>query len=197
MISGVIMPVPTVWATFRPKNRKATKLKKAAQNTAYCGGRTRVETIVAMEFAASCRPLSKSNAKATPISPMRSAVSIPTPLNVLDHDVGHPVRHILKPIDDLFEMAIDFSSNYERHGVGIAMRAEKSAQPLVVEFIGLVLHAQNFFAEGIQPARVVMHGPQKRNRALGEFGGLNNNVAHAAHRGLEVAYFVKECRLAV
>jgi hypothetical protein len=48
MISGMIMPVPTVWATFMPKNRKAMKLKKAAQNTAYCGRRTRVETIVAI-----------------------------------------------------------------------------------------------------------------------------------------------------
>jgi hypothetical protein len=44
-------------------------------------------------------------------------------------------------------MAIDFSSDYERHGVGIAVRAEKRAQPLVVEFIGLVLNAQNFFAD--------------------------------------------------
>ena len=29
------------------------KLKKAAQTTAYCGRRTRVETMVAMELAAS------------------------------------------------------------------------------------------------------------------------------------------------
>ena len=40
-----MMPVPIVWATCRPKNRKAMKLKKAAQNTAACGGSTRVETI--------------------------------------------------------------------------------------------------------------------------------------------------------
>ncbi|TPW00527.1 MAG: hypothetical protein USCAAHI_00020 [Beijerinckiaceae bacterium] len=30
---------------------------------------------------------------------------------------------------------------------------------------------------------------------MGEFGGLNDDVAHTAHRGLEVAYFVKERRL--
>ena len=34
MTSGVTMPVPTVLATCRPKNRKAMKLKKAAQTTA-------------------------------------------------------------------------------------------------------------------------------------------------------------------
>jgi len=58
--------------TPRPKNRKAIKLKKAAHSTAYCGFSTRVETIVAMEFAASCRPLRKSNSSATAIRPIRS-----------------------------------------------------------------------------------------------------------------------------
>jgi hypothetical protein len=50
---GSMMPVPSVSATCRPKNRKAMKLKNAAQATAYCGRSTRVETIVAIEFAAS------------------------------------------------------------------------------------------------------------------------------------------------
>ena len=43
------------------------KLKKAAQSTAYCGRSTRVETMVAIELAASCRPFRKSNSRATPI----------------------------------------------------------------------------------------------------------------------------------
>ena len=47
---------------------KAAKLKKAAQTTAHCGLKTRVDTTVAMEFAASCRPLRKSNAKASRIN---------------------------------------------------------------------------------------------------------------------------------
>ena len=41
------------------------KLKNAAQATAYCGRSTRVDTMVAIEFAASCRPLRKSNTSAT------------------------------------------------------------------------------------------------------------------------------------
>ena len=45
------------------------KLKKAAQRTAYCGRRTRVETMVAMEFAASCSPLRKSKSSAIPTKP--------------------------------------------------------------------------------------------------------------------------------
>ena len=39
------------------------KLKKAAQQTASCGLSTRVETTVAIELAASCRPFRKSNSK--------------------------------------------------------------------------------------------------------------------------------------
>ena len=41
------------------------KLKNAAHATAQCGFSTRVETTVAIEFAASWRPLMKSNASAS------------------------------------------------------------------------------------------------------------------------------------
>src|SRR6185312_5869185 len=69
---GSMMPVPMVLATCRPNTRNATKLKNAAQTTAYCGRSTRVETMVAIEFAASCRPFRKSNSNATAINPTRT-----------------------------------------------------------------------------------------------------------------------------
>jgi hypothetical protein len=72
---GETMPAPTVFATCRPKNRKAMKLKKAAQATACCGFRTLVDTMVAMELAASCRPLRKSKSRATPIRTIRYGVT--------------------------------------------------------------------------------------------------------------------------
>ena len=68
MTSAVTMPTPMVCATCSPKNRNAMKLKNAAQATAYCGRSTRVDTMVAIEFAASCRPLRKSKISATAIS---------------------------------------------------------------------------------------------------------------------------------
>ncbi len=43
----------------------ARKLKAAAQMTAWCGFSTRVETIVAIELAASWKPFMKSNSSAT------------------------------------------------------------------------------------------------------------------------------------
>ena len=62
------MPLPTVFATAVPKKKAATKLKKAAQATALPGESTRVETTVAIELAASWKPLMKSKSNATPTS---------------------------------------------------------------------------------------------------------------------------------
>lgn len=70
--SGMTRPAPTVLATCRPKNRKAMKLKNAAQATAMNGGSTRVATMVAIELAASCSPFRKSNASATKIRKISS-----------------------------------------------------------------------------------------------------------------------------
>jgi len=50
-------PLPTVVATWTPKPNAAAKLKNAAHATACIGVRTRVETTVAMELAASWKPL--------------------------------------------------------------------------------------------------------------------------------------------
>src|SRR5437588_10733721 len=53
-----------VAATLSGKRMKAAKLKNAAQATAHHGLSTRVDTIVAIELAASCSPLRKSNVSA-------------------------------------------------------------------------------------------------------------------------------------
>src|ERR1700683_359359 len=57
----------TVFATPVPNTKAATKLKNAAQQTAWIGDNTRVVTTVAMEFAVSWKPLkiSKTSASAT------------------------------------------------------------------------------------------------------------------------------------
>src|ERR1035441_5475615 len=54
-----------VLATAVPKVKAATKLKNAAHRTATRGDNTRMETTVAMEFAASWKPLRKSKLSAT------------------------------------------------------------------------------------------------------------------------------------
>jgi len=62
---GSTMPFAMVLATAVVKMNAATKLKNAAQTTAKLGESTRVDTTVAIEFAASWNPLTKSNASAT------------------------------------------------------------------------------------------------------------------------------------
>src|SRR5882762_1298743 len=67
---------PMVFATRVPKIKKATKLKNAAQMTATPGDRTRVETTVAIEFAASCQPFTKSKTSATAIISTTNAIAV-------------------------------------------------------------------------------------------------------------------------
>ena len=73
-MSSWIMPLPMVWATAVPNMKAAMKLKKAAHMTASLGERTRVETTVAMLFAASWNPFRKSKARATR-TVMRTSIS--------------------------------------------------------------------------------------------------------------------------
>src|SRR5687767_8569231 len=112
------MPVPSVSATCSPKNRNAMKLKKAAQATAYRGLSTRVETMVAIELAASCRPFRKSNSSAMTISPARrgklrataSINSAPLPSYVIEDDALQLVGDVVEAVDHLLQMIVDFVS---------------------------------------------------------------------------------------
>ena len=59
-----MIPVWIAFATSSPAVNAAVKLKNAAQTTAATGLRTRVPTIVAIEFAESWKPFMKSNTNA-------------------------------------------------------------------------------------------------------------------------------------
>src|SRR5262245_61544418 len=141
------MPRPTVSATCRPKNRKAMKLKNAAQATAYCGRSTRVETIVAIELAASCRPFRKSNASAITISATSSVIdreaSIPAGLgsDVLDDDAVHHVGDVVEPVDHLFQVVVDLIADEEaeRVAAGGGVTPVEVLQAVVVHLVGLAL----------------------------------------------------------
>src|SRR3989442_15463651 len=72
--SGCTIPLPMVVATATPKPKAATKLKNAAQTKATLGVSTRVDTTVAIEFAASWKPFMKSNARATRMRALRTSM---------------------------------------------------------------------------------------------------------------------------
>jgi len=72
---GSTMPSPIVFATAVVKMRGPIMLKNAAIATALTGLRTRVATIVAIEFAASFIPLTKLKRRAR-ILPARTRESM-------------------------------------------------------------------------------------------------------------------------
>src|SRR6185295_18438299 len=96
-----IMPLPTVLATAVPARKAATKLKNAAQITALPGESTRVETTVAIELAASCKPLMKSKTSAVRNSAATSGSS--GTLSVLDHDAFENVGDVFASIRRVLE----------------------------------------------------------------------------------------------
>src|SRR3954468_14946012 len=140
MITGSMIPVPMVLATWSPNTRNATKLKKAAHNTAYCGRSTRVDTMVAIELAASCNPLRKSNSSATAINPTRigrpSVASTARPcLYLFDHDTVDLVGNVVEAIRDFLEMVVDFSADDVVHRVGVAVLEEQFFQADVMQIV--------------------------------------------------------------
>jgi hypothetical protein len=72
--TGFTIPFPIVFATVTPKIKAAAKFQKAAHNTAANGESTLVETIVAIELAASFIPFRKSNRSASAIIKIINAV---------------------------------------------------------------------------------------------------------------------------
>src|SRR5437667_2898219 len=97
-------------ATLVPKRKAATKLKKAAQMTAWAGVRTRVETTVAMELAASWKPLRKSKTRATKIMKMMRAnmgLSVGGGLlPVFQHEPLQRVAHVFAAVDGVFDVVV-------------------------------------------------------------------------------------------
>src|SRR5690242_9637528 len=88
-IETSIIPFPMVLATAVPTVKSAAKLKVAAQSTAVNGFRTRVPTMVAMEFAESWKPLMKSKMNAMITIAMTYAITRRAASRVLEGDALH------------------------------------------------------------------------------------------------------------
>src|SRR5437870_8409558 len=112
-IAGSIVPLPIVDATFTPNTKAATKLKKAAHRTAIRGDRTRVETTVATELAASWKPFKKSKTSATRITRMTIPTGTMTvaigalDLGVFENDVSNHLDDILTLVRDGFHQLVN------------------------------------------------------------------------------------------
>src|SRR5436305_5593169 len=185
-----MIPVPMVLATCSPNTANATKLKNAAQITAYCGRNTRVETMVAIELAASCSPLRKSNSSATAIRPTRigrlkEASTAGPALYLLDDDAVDFVGDVIEAIGDLFKMVVDFGADDVIHGVGVAVLEEQFLQADVVQVIDPALELAEFLGDRGKQSDIFAHRFHQRQRPADQIGALDQQRTDFAHRRLE------------
>src|SRR5262245_14541981 len=179
-MSAEMIPVPTVCATCAPKTKKAMKLKKAAQATACPGRSTRVDTMVAIELAASCSPLRKSNASATKTSAISSGTASATAstLYVLDHDAADLVAGVVEAIDHLLQMIIDLDADEECHRIGGLIGAVELLQPGIMQLVGAAFDLGDLLADLVEPGGIGVHRGEQRHRFAHQVGGLHDGVGH-------------------
>src|SRR6476661_2424335 len=147
-----IMPPPTAFATATPPVNSAAKLKNAAQPTAASGLRTRVPTIVAMEFAESWKPLlkSKTNANAMMATTYQTT---DRGSGVLDGDAVHRVGDTHALVDRGLERLVDLlpADHFDR----VRLAGEESADRLVVESVALLLERLDLRSEAAHLTRLL------------------------------------------
>src|SRR5690606_23039852 len=194
MTEGSTMPLPTVAATFISNTITAAKLKVAAQITAWCGFRTLVETIVAIEFAASWKPLRKSNARAratrsTSVARPIDAVSIGPGSGVFEDDALDQLGDVLAPVGDRFEQLVDRLELDQLAYVGLLAkqpRHRRAHHPVGIRFdlVDLLAQAQ----DGVGVVHVVEHRDRARHplathlRQLRQLAGLGRGALQVVER---------------
>src|SRR5687767_3208394 len=121
--------------------------------------------MVAMEFAASCRPLRKSKASATKIRKIRiwiervASTNGPPLSQMIDNECVDLVRHVLEAIDHRLQMVVDLGADDEIHGAAglpaavLVGHVERLAA-LIVKLVGLLLDPDHPFSERIELSRV-------------------------------------------
>src|SRR6476660_1756562 len=171
-----IIPPPTALATATPPVKSAAKLKKAAHPTAASGLRTRVPTIVAMEFAESWKPLLKSKTNANAMMPTTYQTT-DRGSGVLDGDAVHRVGDAHALVDRGFQRLVDLLP--PDHLDRIRMSGEQRADGLVVEGVALFLELLDLRREAAHLARLL----DRLHRLGDEVGRATNDVRHLL-RGL-------------
>src|SRR6266567_3525943 len=199
-ICASTMPVPSVCATCSPNTRKAMKLKNAAQPTAYCGRSTGVDTMVATEFAASWKPLRKSNARASAINPTSSGrasvavciVAVPRRSHVIEDDAVDLVGYVVEAVDHFFQMVVDLVADDERHRIGSRVGAVELPQAAVVDVVGAALDLGDALGDAAEAGGLGADRAEQRHRLLDQAGRLDDRIAHLPHLRRERAHLEQD-----
>src|SRR5215216_7271066 len=175
--------LPTVLATCVWKTRKAMKLNRAAQRTASRGVSTRVETTVAIELAASWKPLVKSNTSASRTMAMteRRARS-----GMLDDHGLHRVGHVLEVVQGLLELLDDVLPHQQVAGRVLGLEVVQVGPGAPVQPVALVLQLVDVDQVGAQrlllePAQVAQAVGGRPGRPVDQPGLLDHRVQRLGH----------------
>src|SRR5512132_2741037 len=175
--------LPTVLATLVWNTKKAAKLKVAAQMTAIRGVSTRVETTVAIELAASWKPLVKSNTSASRKMAMTESRARS---GMLDDDRLHGVGDVLEAVEGLLQLLDDVLPHEHVAGRVLGVEVVEVGPGPAVEPVTLVLQlvdddevvAQRLLLEPAQVADAVGRRP---GRPVDQPGLLDHGVQRLHH----------------
>src|SRR5882757_10361933 len=180
-ISMCTIPLPMVFATAVPNTNAAMKFQNAAHATARNGVSTRVETTVAMEFAASCQPFENSNASVRMITARRRWNGF-TCSGALQHYAFYHIGDIFALIDGGLD---DFKNLFpldDLHRIGFFIEELRDQRP--AEAITLILKAIDFDAVSERFIPILDRVHQRRNfaaRLQKHLGQVGRPVSHRAH----------------
>src|SRR6202022_4175493 len=170
-----------VLATAVPKTNAATKFQNAAHATARKGVRTRVETTVAMEFAASCQPFENSNASVNMMTARRRLNGF-TWSGALQHYAFYHIGDIFALIDgglDDFKNLFPFD---DLNRIGFFIEELRDQCP--AETITLILKAIDFdavFESFIPVLDCVYQCSDFGTRFQKNLGEVGSPVSHRVH----------------
>src|SRR5438034_548621 len=172
-------PLPTVLATCTPKPKAATKLKKAAHTTACSGVSTRVETTVAIELAASWKPLMKSKSRATmTMKTTRVSMRAGRGSGHLEDDPFDDVRHVLAAVGDDLHRLVDLLPLDDLDG--IARLVEERGQAVTQQVVGAVLEPVDLDGVLVEAG---IHVAQAADRPVHRLRRLDDHVGHGPAGG--------------
>src|ERR1700736_5291 len=151
--------------------------------------------MVAIEFAASCSPLRKSNASATTIRPIRTgrlrsaSMAERDPSQVVGDECVYFVRDIFEAVDDLLEVIVKLGSDQEIHRVALSLPIGKEQRlaPLIVKLVGMLLDADDRLGELVELAGILADRAEQRHRLQYQVCRLHDDLAHLLHLDLETA----------
>src|ERR1700685_1055537 len=189
------MPLPIVPATAVPNTNAAIKFQNAAHATARNGVSTRVDTTVAIEFAASCQPLENSKASVRKTTTIRSEkLDMGRRSGGLQDDALNDVGDVFTLIDSSFD---DFKNLFpldDLHRIFLfveELRDQRAAQSIAFVFAAIDLNRelQRLFRrdERVNARRNLFGGAHQHFHEIDRaFADCTDPIQHkAARRGID------------